>query len=278
MKQARVVAILASLVLSAPLPAQTGTWQFRWQQGQVLTYHVEHTSSASEIVGGNKTETTSRLNLTKRWQVLSVDEAGVATLQLALTALRLETTTPGGATLLFDSAQPDKSTPQMREELARFVGQPLAVLRIDSRGKVIEVKESKHGPASRFESEPPFVLFLPDGNPTVAQEWQRAYQVTIEPPQGTGEKVNAVQKYVCKAIVENAATVSISTALKTLPESLQDRIPLLQMQPEGDVVFNAQAGRLERATLRIDKELAGHQGEGSSYRFQSKYTEEYREN
>jgi hypothetical protein len=50
---------------------------------------------------------------------------------------------------------------------------------------------------------------------------------------------------------------------------------VLQLQPEGEVVFDLQAGRLQSARLRIDKELKGHQGEGSSYKFQSAYTEKY---
>jgi hypothetical protein len=276
--RAAFLAIAAILLVSTQALAQTGSWQFRWQQGQVLTYRVEHLSSAGEVVGGAKSESKSKLNLSKRWQVLAVDASGIATLQLSLTALRLETTTPSGGTLLFDSNQPDKSTPQLREELGQLVGQALAVLRIDPQGKVIEVKESKHGPASRFESELPFVITLPDQSPQAGQEWQRAYKITIEPPQGTGEKYDAMQKYVCKAVAEDSLTVSMSTSLKTMPENLLDRVPLLQLEPEGEVIFDTQAGRLLRAKLRIAKALTGHQGEGSSYHFESTYTEEYQDN
>src|SRR5262249_36671052 len=239
--RAGFLAVAAVLSMSTTAPAQTGGWQFRWQQGQVLTYRVEHISSAAEVISGNKSESKSKLNLTKHWQVLAVDASGIATLQLSLTALRLETTTPSGGTLLFDSSQPDKSTPQLREELGQLVGQALAVVRIDAQGRVIEVKESKHGPASRFESELPFVITLPDQGPQAGQEWQRAYKITIEPPQGTGEKYDAVQKYVCKAVTENSLTVGMSTSLKTMPENLLDRVPLLQLEPEGEVVFDIQA-------------------------------------
>src|SRR5260370_7744487 len=113
------LSMVASLVLSAPLPAQTGGWQFRWQQGQVLTYRVEHISSASEVADGGKSDTTSKLNLTKRWQVQAVDAAGVATLELSLASPRLETTTPGGGTLLFDTTKPVPSTPQTLPKPAR---------------------------------------------------------------------------------------------------------------------------------------------------------------
>jgi hypothetical protein len=267
---------LAVALFSSAATAQNAPWQFRWQQGQILTYRVEHISSASETISETKTESKTQLNLTKRWQVLEVDATtGVATVQLALLALRLETTKPSGGTLLYDSANPDKSDPHMAEELARFVGQPLAVLRVDIYGRVIEVKESKHGPASRFEAEPPFVIVLPNGAPKPEQSWQRPYKIKVEPPQGTGDAYDAVQRYTCKSVADGIATVALTTALKTMPESLLDRVPLLQLQPEGEVVFDTQAGRLLRARLKIEKELTGQQGQGSTYRFQSLYTEEF---
>jgi hypothetical protein len=276
MIRAYLLSLVTGLTLATAVSAQTTAWHFRWQPQQVLTYRVEQVTTAAETTTGGKVEqSTTRLNLVKRWQVLAVDAAGGATLQQALAALRLETTRPDGEVLLYDSANPDQSNPQMRDQLQRYVGQPLAVLRVDSQGRVLAVVESKHGPASRFESEPPFLFTLPQGGLQQGQSWERAYAITLEPPQGTGEKFDAVQRYSCKALGGGTATVLLTTTLKTMPESLLDRVPLLQMQPEGEVVFDLQAGLMRSASLRIDKELKGHQGEGSSYRFQSTYKEEY---
>jgi hypothetical protein len=75
--------------------------------------------------------------------------------------------------------------------------------------------------------------------------------------------------------LDNIATVTFTTQLKAMPESLLDRVPFLQMQPEGEVMFDTKEGRLRSAKLRIEKELVGHQGPGSSYRFRSSYSEEY---
>jgi hypothetical protein len=269
------VTLLTQLLFASAAPAQNSTWQFHWHQGQALTYRVEHITSAVEVVGENKSDTKTKLNLTKRWVVLAVDSTGIATLQLSLNHLRLETTTPKGGVLLFDSDAADKSDKEMREQLAKFVGQPLAVLRIDSQGKVIEVKESKHGPASRFETELPFVLVLPAESPAVGQTWNRSYTIALDPPQGTGDKFQAVQKYVCKDVTRGFATIALATELKTLPENLLDRVPLLQLQPQGEVVFDTEGGRLQKAVLTTEKEITGHQGEGSVYRFRSSYTEEF---
>jgi hypothetical protein len=139
----------------------------------------------------------------------------------------------------------------------------------------VEVKESKFGSANRFQAEPPFVGLLPPDNLKAGQTWERSYPVTIEPPHGTGEKYLAVQRYACKGVTNGLATIGLTTEMKTQPEAVGDRVPLLEMQPEGEIVFDLQAGRLRSAALRIDKELKGHDGEGSSYHFQSTYTVQY---
>src|SRR5229473_1319131 len=191
------LAILIGVVLVNSAAAQTVA-RFAWKQGQILTYRVDQSTSASDVVEEKTTETGSKMTTVKRWQVLGVDQTGVATLQLSVISLHFEVKTPKGETLMFDSTQPDKSDPQLREQMAKYVGPPLAVLHMDASGRVVEVKESKQAPASRL-----------------------------------------------------------------------DQLPLLEMQPDGEIVFDAVSGRLHRARLTIDKELKGLEGEGSSYHFQS---------
>jgi hypothetical protein len=268
-----LVVFIGSVCVSAAF-AQA-SWRFRWQQGQTMVYRIEQTMTASETLTEGRTESKTTTKLIKRWQVQGVEASGVATLQLSLDKLRLETTTPSGETLLFDSADLAKSDPQMKEQLARYVGTPLAILRLDAQGKPIEVKKSDFGPASRFEADLPFQLVLPDQGMRSGQSWERAYKVTLEPPQGTGEKFDAVQRYICKAVAGSSATITLTTTMKTMPESLLDRVPLLQLQPEGELVFDAQSGLMRSARMVVDKELKNHQGEGTSYRFQRTYTEEY---
>lgn len=264
--------MVLGLTMASTVTAQTGEWRFRWQKGQVLHYRVEHVTQVTEVVGGNKVETASKLHVTKRWRVTNVDPQGIATLELSLVAMRNEQTRPNGEVLLFDSANPMAGTPEMREQLAKYVGKPLAELRVDRFGQVVEVKQPA---ASRFESELPFVVVLPNAIPKVGQTWERHYKVTLDPPHGTGEHFQATQRFTCKKSADGTAVIDLSTTSKNPPESALDRVPLLQKQPEGEVLFDLQSGRLFRANLRIDKTLDNHQGAGSSYRFQSTYTEQY---
>ena len=268
-----IVALLGLFMVAGTVSAQAPA-RLRWQTGQVLVYKVEQSIAVTEIVGEKKVETTIKLNHTKRWQVLSVDAAGVATVQHSLVALRQETVTADGKTLLFDSANPEKSTPELQEAMSKFVGPPLAVLRVDVLGRVLEVKESKFGPASRYESELPFVGVLPVEPVKMGQTWERSYNVTLD-SLGAGAKYSAVQHYTCKSTTLATVTVSVTTELKTQPEAIADRVPLLHMQPAGEIVYDIIAGRLQEATLKIDKELKDYQGEGSSIRVTGTFVEVY---
>src|SRR5205085_1780671 len=165
----------------------------------------------------------------------------------------------------------DKSTPGLREQLGKYVGSTLAVMRIDTQGKVIEVKQ---GPADRYEVEPPFTLMLPAAPIQEKQGWLRHFILTLDPPLGTGEKYKAQQKCECTKVAAGKATISLATSFKTMPDSVQERLPLIQKEAEGEVIFDIAAGRVVEVRLTVDRTLANHQGAGSSYHFESTYTEQ----
>lgn len=269
MVRAGILALLIGAAATATTSAQTSPFRFQWKKGP-LTYRSEHVTQVAETIGTNKVATQSTLNLLKRWHVMEVDDQGVASMQLSLAAMRNEQKRPNGDVLLFDSAQLDKSTPELREAMGKYVGQTLAVVRVDAIGRVVEVKQ---GAAHRYESEPPFVVIFPLQTPQVGQAWNRPFQVILEPPLGTGEKYDAVQRYHFTKIAQGLATIAISTQLKNQPEG-PERVPLLQKQPEGEVVFDFNNGRLQSVRLTIAKEIKGHQGVDSTYQFSSVFTEE----
>lgn len=248
--------------------------QFRWNSGQVLTYRVSQYTDAVETLKDQTLTTAVRMDLVKRWKVVNVDADGTATLEMTLTRLRMENKPPSGDPLIFDSADPAKSNEQLREEMGKYIGPPLTVVRIDARGKLVEVKESKFGPESRLQSDLPFKLVLPDAAFAAGQKWERTYQIKLDPPQGAGETFDAVQTYACKAVGNNLAQVHLATALKTQPDAVADKLPLLPLMPEGDLFFDTANGVLKAVRYQFGQDLDEHRGEGSKYQFKSTYSED----
>lgn len=263
-----------ALVVYGPAFGQPAA-RFQWRAGDILSYRVTETIAKKEVVDGKLSEATTKLQHLKQWKVLDVDNAGSATLEQSLRSFRLEQPTPAGEVLVFDSEHLDQSDPQLREQLAKYVGTPLATLRLDNRGRLLEVRESRNGPANRFESQLPFVLTLPEQGPIAAQTWERRYQVTLEPPAGLGEKYDAAQKYECKSTGDGVAAIIFATTIKAPPQNPAEQVPLLLLQSGGEIQFDLQAGRLKLAHLHLDREVKNHAGPGSSFRLSRTYREEY---
>lgn len=272
MQRISVLVICGVLVMAASGLAQNSEWRFRWQKGQVLPYNVEHVTKVKETVGGKQVESTSKLRLVKRWQVTEVDANGVGTLQLSLVSMRHEQTRPNGEVLLFDSENPDKSTPELREQMKKYLGTALAQIRVDSQGRVLEASKDA---GNKYDSEPPFVVLLPGKAPGPGQGWKRTYQVKLDPPHGAGEKYDASQTYQCSKVENNQATIRFITEFAALPDNINERMPLLQRQPDGVAIFDLESGRLLRALLQTDRTVPNHRGEGSSYHFTSTYDERF---
>ena len=251
--------------------------RFRFIKGETLAYHLVQTTNVTESVPDEKTnkpvETTvaTKADLVRRWKVVDVDPAGIATVEMSIASMRWERKA-GNEEDVFDSSKPDDLN---KSEMAKHVGPVLAVLRVDPSGKVIEVKESKVGPATRFTTELPFKFVLPDTEPKVGESWDRAYTIQLDPPLGTGEKYAAIQKYTCQEPKGAFLTVGLTTQLKAPPAQAADQIPLLPLTQEGVLFFHAASGRYYGARCKVERELRNHQGEGSTYKFISTYVEDF---
>jgi hypothetical protein len=266
---------LVTLVLFAGL-ASAEPPRFRFAKGETLAYRLVQTTNVTETVPDEKTnkpvETTvaTKADLVRRWKVTDVNAGGTATVEMSIASMRWERKA-GNDEDVFDSSKPDDLN---RSEMAKHVGPVLAVLRVDPNGKVVEVKESKVGPATRFTTELPFKLVLPDTDPKAGESWDRAYTIQLDPPLGTGEKYAAIQKYTCREPKGGLLTVGLTTEVKQPPAQAADQIPLLPLTQEGVLFFHASSGRYYGARCKVERELKNHQGEGSTYKFVSTYVED----
>jgi hypothetical protein len=268
----RYLAALALIsIVGAVRAEELGRLQLK--KGQTLEYRVEQTTNAAETTSEGKTELSSRVEQTKRWRVLDVDQTGAATLELSLLQLKLRQQLPSKEVIEFDSEKPEQANQALRERMAMYVGKPLAVIRLDPTGRVLEVKSSQ-GPASRFEHELPFAITLSGKPLEVGQKWTREYQITLDPPLGTGEKYAAQQPYEVKSVGKGQAKITFETTLKNPPANASDRVPLLQLQPKGEVTFWSGYGLMWNAVITSGGVVEGHMGEGSKYEFTSEYREQ----
>src|SRR5262245_36822849 len=272
----RLFALAAFGLVAFAMPARADGPRFQFHKGETLTYHVVQTTRVTETVTDEKSdksvvaECTTKIDLVRKWKVSDVDAKGIATLEVSIASMRWERKS-GTEEDVFDSSKPDELN---KREMAKHIGPVVAVLRIDPHGNVVEVKESKAGPAARFAADLPFKLILPDATPKTGDAWHRDYAIQLDPPHGTGESYAAEQTYTCHEPESGLLTVALSTRVKALPPVAADQIPLLPLMSGGTVHFHAPTGRYYAARLKTQAELKNHQGERSSYKFASTYVED----
>lgn len=259
---------LAQSPTAAPL-------RFKWEPNQTLAYKVIQNTTVQETTPDEKTqkptttESKTNLLLVRKWAVKGVDPAGVATLEMTITELKSEIRQPDGTTIARDSTNPEHA-----KDMAEFLNRPIVTVRVDAQGRLVEVKEAKSGSASRLHAELPFRLTLPDAGPTPGQAWDRPFAVKLDPPHGTGESYDFVQKYTCKQVKDGLAVVGVETTLKAPPKTTGEQVPLVPMLWTGDVYFNAVAGKYHAARLTTKTDLANHLGDGTRFVYQSTYSED----
>src|SRR5262245_14746017 len=265
---------LASATVAQPPAAQPAP-RFKWQAGQTHTYRVLQQTTVKETTIDEKTEkpVTSEagtsLSLVRKWTVKDVDKNGVATLEMSITEMKNEFRQPDGTVVSRDSTKPEDA-----KASAAFLNTPVVTVRVDSQGKLIEVKDAKAGSAARLHAELPFRLVLPDAAPQDGSTWDRPFAVKLDPPHGTGESHDFVQKYTSKGAKDGLLIVGVDTALKAPPKAVSEQVPLVPMLWTGDVYFHTAAGKYHAARLKAKAELANHQGEGTKFVYESTYAED----
>jgi len=259
----------------APLAKSQEPVRYRWQKDQTIRYLVEHRTKATESMGEAKNEIENSIRLVREWKVLEVDEKGQGRLQMRLISLKSETKKPDGEVFLFDSEKPDDSNPQLRDQLSKFVGQPLAVLIVDPFGKVVQILENKGGSVSRFDTDPPFGIVISDKPIKTGDTWERKVAINPNPnlPIAEGLKPEARLVSTCVAATSSTITIRQKGEFTKQPENPMDRIPLLQFFPDTEVVIDTLGLPPKLIVSKIDRTLKYGEKEGSSYRLVSDYRE-----
>lgn len=269
---------LLVLVLGvAPVFGQTAPLRFAWQPGQMLSYKVSQTTTVDELTLDEKAKkptpvkTVTTLTSTKKWTVSEVDKAGVATLDLSVTAMKQDVTqTVGDAKPILralDSANPDDA------KAMTFLGKPILTVKIDAQGQLLDAKSENPAAADRLKVELPFRLVLPDGVPVKDARWSRPISIKLPPPLGTGEKFDATQRFTFQGMKDDYAVIGLATELKEQPSDAAVMPALMPLLWEGNLFFDTKNGRYHGAKLSVKKEVSDHQGTGTKFTYASEYTE-----
>jgi hypothetical protein len=269
------VSLLTVALFGPAQPPAAPVVRFKWEANATHTYKVMQQTVVRETTLDPRTEkpVTSEartdLTLKKRWLVKSVDAGGVATLEMTILEMKNVFRRADGTSLERDSANPEHA-----KEMAGYLNVPVVVVRVDGQGRIVEVKEAKAGSAERLYAELPFRMTLPDASPAIGESWERGFTMKLDPPLGTGESYEFLQKFTPASNAGDLLSANVETTLKAPPKALAERVPLVPMLWTGNVYFNTRAGQYRAARLKVKAELPNYQGKGTKFEYESVYNED----
>ncbi len=175
----------------------------------------------------------------------------------------------------------DKKPPVGFEDAAKSVGVPLAVVKMDVRGKVLHRKDRKQEVTGRGR-----VARVARGRTRLdhdsvarASRWPSATPgrsrrtSTFRLPSGAIKKIKAVQRFVLEDVKTGVATIRVSTEILTPITDPAVESQLVQREAAGRVRFDIDAGRILGQQMDIDKHVVGFRGDASSIHYVNRFSE-----
>lgn len=275
-----VVAVCLALAGSGAAATEPGTeapeavtLAYRFQKGDRIDMNVAHRALTETTMNGTTQAVETMTDSTKTWRVVSVDDAGRATLEHSVDDVTMTSRTSDRGEVRWSSGS-DAAPPPGYEAVRPSLGVPLSRLVVDPAGRVVERHELRPSPPSSTGDL--VVVPLPDGPVAPGAEWTIPQEVVVEVPNGPRKLVRTRLRYRLDTITDGIATIRVDTTVLTPIDDPRLEARLLERIWDGEIRFDIDAGRVISRRTGIDRRVVGFGGPESSVRYKASLEETVR--
>jgi hypothetical protein len=280
-----VIIVAALACVAATATAQSVALRYNWKQGDELTYRtvVRTSNTISGGPGGNRTFEQT-MSQTLKLSVSAVGPDGTATLRQSIEAVSLEVDAPGGK-VAYDSAKPPKADDDprvlsMAKTVGAMVGEVISVTmapngsvrRIDGAARIVDklTADLPRDPMAASLAQNVKSMLSEDAlRSSLEQSFSRMPDTPVKPgdtwtaSQSLGAdalgRIVGTSTFTLKGVdgAGDAAAARIAVALALKQEKVPSAgasvvVTLGESHGEGEVVFDASKGRIQRSTMRTN--------------------------
>jgi hypothetical protein len=253
------------------------TLRYKFHPNETIRWEVEHRSMVRATVSGTTQSTDTLSNSVNAWRVNEVKPDGTATFEHRVEWIDMRQTLTGRNEVRYDSRK-DSKPPKGFEDAAKAVGVPLAIVKMDVRGKVLHRDERRPKPqAANSETPAPndgwITIPLPDEAVPVGHKWSLPQDIEVPSPNGVVKKIKAVQQFSLEEVKTGVAVIRVWTDVLTPITDPAVESQLVQRDAAGTVRFDIDAGRILGQQMDIDKHVVGFRGDASSIHYVNRFSE-----
>jgi len=283
-----LVALLGGLTRAeepgaAPAATQLHRLAFRFESGERVTHEITHDSRITSAQGGRREVAINKTRTFRTYRVIEVPPAGGAVLEMQLDAVWMsaefedEDGTQGPA-VVFDSRDPESAKNPKFNQVRENIGQPQALLTVDSTGRTLEVKQrskkenEEKEPGSKQRPDN-FLLTLPKEPVAVGATWKDPFDVLVRNEASLLVRIRMQTTYRLEEVAGDLATITYRTVVLTPVEQPTIAAQLIQRELEGKAVFDMSRGRLVSREAKLDRTVVGAFGPQSTMQASARYKE-----
>jgi hypothetical protein len=257
-----------------PRPLRPGEYLLRYQfhSGDELRWTVVHRCRIHTTVSGSTQTADTTTTSVKVWRVHDVKPDGSIIFDHLVESVDMRHRLSGRDEVRYDS-RTDLVAPHGFEDVARAVGVPLAVVTIDSRGKILKRKQNFVKAAVAGQGE--ITIQLPEEAVSVGSQWSSQNNLDVPLSDGSVRRLRVLQTYHLESVKTGVAMISMSTQILTPIQDPAIEAQVLQYETAGSVRFDIDRGQIIGRQIDIDKSVVGFRGEASSIRYIGRSTEEH---
>lgn len=257
----------------SPLAAQDNQkyeLKYKLRSGEKLVAKVVHVAETRTQMSGQEESSQSRTTSEKAWIVKDVNDKGEMTFEYRINSVNLRQSVGEGEELAYDSASDDK-VPDMFKSVADSIGKPLATVRINAQGQVLDRDKELKTPELGMGD---LTIPLPPKPISVGENWAVPREMRVKLESGAFKKIKVRELYTLRKVATGVATISIETQPLTPVNDPAVEAQLIQQLSKGEIRFDVDAGRMLSKRLDWSEEVVGFRGPETSLRYDSKFTEE----
>jgi hypothetical protein len=243
---------------------------YRFTAGEAYRVKVTHLAKVDTKISGVSEQTQTRAVSTKVWQIEEVDEDGNITFVYQVEAVSMWQQVSGRPEIRYDSDRDEVPPPEYRQ-LAETVGVPIARVKMDPSGHVLERENVR---AQFSSSIGQLALQLPDKPLQVGEQWSHEEEVPIRLRDGTVKRIKTRELFTLEKFQAGVATISLKTQLLTPVNEPEIQSQLVQRIKRGEIKFDVDAGHILSQQMDVDETVIGFNGPDSIMKYLSRLTEE----
>lgn len=273
------------LLCSGAIAAEPVKLRYKFTKDQVIHYTVNQKDTRTTIKQQAESVIKTTARQEKHLRVVAVDSQGNATLESVIDRAKMSAQWDDGKPTEFDSDHPEDA-PRSYLRFAKVIGRPLGRIRVTPRGDLVssramlapalqsQVSNGIGGKATASSTN--YLVVFPEDAIEVGDTWKEKMTTQVKIPSNPRltRTILMERRFQLDSVKDGVATIQVRTHIVTPALDPEMQYQLMERTPRGEIKFDIERGLITSQSLKLDSQVIGALGPGSSARAVTNRTEE----